>query len=193
MNLTNPFETFSGRRDFGDHARFWLYASAILFIVVGIAAIAQPFVAGYAITMLVGWLLIFGGVMHAIGAIRSGSFARTIWQITLGIAYAIVGVYFLSHPLIALGTLTLLLAGLLFAEAVLDFAAYFAMRHEEGSGWLLFNGAITLLLSLMIGFGWPLASVWAIGTLFGINLIANGVSRLMLGGAVRDFQRGEAA
>ena len=58
-------------------------------------------------------------------------------------------------------------------------------RGEDGAGWLLANAAITIVLSVLIFLHWPSISIWAIGTLLGINLITSGMSRLMLGAAVR--------
>jgi uncharacterized membrane protein HdeD (DUF308 family) len=43
---------------------------------------------------------------------------------------------------------------------------------------------ITLVLGGLIWLQWPSSSVWAIGTLVGVNLITTGVSRLMLGKAM---------
>jgi uncharacterized membrane protein HdeD (DUF308 family) len=37
----------------------------------------------------------------------------------------------------------------------------------------------------LIWMHWPSSSVWAIGTLLGVNLLMTGISRLMLGMAVR--------
>jgi uncharacterized membrane protein HdeD (DUF308 family) len=142
-------------------------------------------VAGLAVAVLVGWLLIFGGGAHLVAAFSGGGAGRVIWQVIVGIIYVIGGVYFLTHPLLGLGTLTLLLAGIILAEAVLEFFAYFRTRNEGGSAWLLVNGLVTLLLGGLIWVHWPSSSVWAIGTLVGVNLLMTGISRLMLGMAVR--------
>jgi len=44
---------------------------------------------------------------------------------------------------------------------------------------------LTLLLGGLILFHWPTSSVWAIGTLVGINPLMTGISRLMFGLAAR--------
>jgi uncharacterized membrane protein HdeD (DUF308 family) len=158
---------------------------AVVFIVLGFMAIAEPVVAGLAVAVLVGWLLIFGGGAHLVAAFSGGGAGRVIWQVIVGVIYGIGGVYFLTHPLLGLGTLTLLLAGIILAEAVLEFIAYFRTRNEGGSAWLLVNGLVTLLLGGLIWVHWPSSSVWAIGTLVGVSLLMTGISRLMLGMAVR--------
>ena len=157
----------------------------VVFILLGMLAIIEPGVAGLAVTILVGWLLIFGGVAHLVAAFSGGGAGRVIWQVLIGIVYIVGGFYFLTHPLLGLGTLTLLLGVIILTEAVFEVVAYFRTRSEGGSGWLLVNALITLLLGGLIWFHWPSSSVWAIGTLVGVNLLMTGISRLMIGLAAR--------
>jgi len=163
----------------------WFIAIAILFILLGIFAIAEPFAAGLGVTLLVGWLLVIGAIMHFIAAFKGGGVKHVIWQVLVGIVYLIGGGYFLTHTIMAVGTLTLLLAGVILAEGVLELLAFFRQRAAGGSAWMLVNALVTLLLGALIWFHWPSSSVWAIGTLVGVNLLMTGFSRLMLGLAAR--------
>jgi uncharacterized membrane protein HdeD (DUF308 family) len=166
---------------------------AVVFIVLGMLAIIEPGVAGLAVTILVGWLLIFGGVAHLVAAFSGGGAGRVLWQILIGVVYIVGGGYFLMHPLLGLGTLTLFLALIILTEAVFEIIAYFRMRGASGSGWLLVNALITLLLGGLIWFHWPSSSVWAIGILVGVNLLMTGFSRLMFGLAARNLVNRVAA
>ncbi|MGA2814029.1 MAG: DUF308 domain-containing protein [Candidatus Acidiferrum sp.] len=163
----------------------WLIAIGVLFIILGMFAIAEPFAAGLAVGFLVGWLLIMGGVAHLVAAFAGGGVWRVIVQLLIGIAYVAGGVYFLTHPLLTLGTLTLLLAGIILVEAVFEIVLYFRHRETHASGWLLINALITLFVGGLVWFHWPSSSVWAIGTLVGVNLLMTGISRVMLGMAAR--------
>ncbi|HZV88599.1 MAG TPA: DUF308 domain-containing protein [Candidatus Binatus sp.] len=163
----------------------WSIIMALVFILLGMMAIIEPGVAGVALAILVGWVLIFGGVAHLITAFSGGGAARVIWQVLIGLVYIVGGFYFLTHPLLALGTLTLLLGVMILMEAVFELVAYFRARDERGSGWLLVNALITLLLGGLIWLQWPSSSGWAIGTLVGVNLLMTGISRLMFGLAAR--------
>jgi uncharacterized membrane protein HdeD (DUF308 family) len=187
MATTNPTEGLRGAGTIIKKASGWFIGMAIVFILLGMMAIIEPGVAGMAIAILVGWLLIFGGVAHLVAAFTGGGAGRVIWQVLIGIVYALGGVYFLTHPLLALGTLTLLLAAIILMEGIFEVIAYFRMRGEGGSGWLLVNALITLLLGGLIWFHWPSSSVWAIGILVGVNLLMTGMSRLMFGFAARQL------
>jgi uncharacterized membrane protein HdeD (DUF308 family) len=163
----------------------WYIAAAVLFIVLGILSIAEPAVAALGVTLLVGWLLTFGGVTHLLQAFKGGGAGQVVFQLLAGLVYLGGGIYSLMHPLIAVGTLTLLLACVILVEGVLEVVAYFRMKGAGASGWLLFNAAVTLVLGGMIWFHWPSSSEWAIGILVGVNLLMTGTSRLMFGLAAR--------
>jgi uncharacterized membrane protein HdeD (DUF308 family) len=163
----------------------WYIAAAVLFIVLGIFAVVEPGVAGLGVTLLVGWILVVGAIFHFVAAFKGGGAKQVIFQVLIGILYAIGGFYFLTHTIMATGTLTLLLAGIILAEGVIEVISYFRMKGEGASGWLPVNGIITLALGALIWFHWPSSTVWAIGTLVGINLLMTGITRLMFGLAVR--------
>ena len=167
----------------------WYIAAAVLFILLGMFGIIEPGVAGLGVTILVGWLLIFGGVGHVIAAFKGGSAKQVIFQVLVAIVYLIGGSYFLTHTFMATATLTLLLAGVILAEGALEVIAYFRMKGAGAAGWLLLNGIITLVLGGLIWVGWPSSSVWAIGTLVGVNLLMTGISRLMLGLVARKLAK----
>jgi uncharacterized membrane protein HdeD (DUF308 family) len=185
MATTNPAQGLRGPAQTAKKITGWFIGFAVLFIILGIFAIAEPMVAAVAVALLVGWVLIFGGVAHLVSAFGGGGAGRVIWQVLIGIVYLVGGFYFLSHTLMGVGTLTLLLAGIILAEGVLEIIAYFKTRSSGGSVWLLINGLVTLFLGGLIWFHWPSSSVWAIGTLLGVNLLMTGISRLMFGLAAR--------
>ena len=55
----------------------WIIATAVVFMLLGIFSIIEPGVAGLAVAILVGWVLILGGVAHLVamfsGRGRSGA------------------------------------------------------------------------------------------------------------------------
>ena len=102
-----------------------------------------------------------------------------------GVVYLLIGGYILANTAIGLATLTFAIALYLFIEAILVFGESYMLRHESGSGWLLFNGIVTLLLAFMIMGNFPGSKIWAVGTLVGVSMLFSGISRLMVSSAVR--------
>ena len=163
----------------------WYILAAVLFILLGLFAIIEPATAIVGIALLLGWLLIFGGDAHFVATLKGGSAKRVLFQILSGIAFLLGGLYILTHPLLAIGTLTALLAVVIFAAGVFDIITYFRLQREHPSGWMLMNGIVALLLGALIWIQWPSSSAWAIGTLVGVNLLMTGVTRLIFGVAGR--------
>lgn len=163
----------------------WNILAAVLFILLGLFAIIEPATAVVGIAWLLGWLLILGGIAHFIATLRGGSTTRVVLQILSAIAFVLGGLYILTHPLLAIGTLTALLAVVIFAVGVFDIITYFRLQREHPSGWMLLNGIVAVLLGALIWVQWPSSSAWAIGTLVGVNLVMTGITRLMFGLAGR--------
>jgi len=189
MSTASPAEGLQSPSPIARKITGWYIAAAVLFIVLGMLAIIEPALAGLAVSRLVGWLLVFGGVTHLIGAFKGGGARQVVFQVLVGLAYLIGGFYCLMHPLLAIGTLTLLLAAVILAGGALEIISYFRLKDEDASGWMLVNGIITLFLGAMIWFHWPSSSVWAIGILVGVTLLMTGMARLMFGLAARKFVR----
>ena len=74
-------------------------------------------------------------------------------------------------PVAGLASLTLAIAIYLFAEGVLELILAFVLRPRPGSGWLLFDAVVTLILAVMIWQTWPSSTEWVIGTLVGISML----------------------
>jgi len=108
-----------------------------------------------------------------------------VWELLLGVLYILGGAYLLFHPLAGLASLTLALAIYLFVKGLLEFFLSLRLRPMPGSGWLLFDGIISVILAVMIWRTWPSSSEWVIGTLVGISILFSGVSRLVLSLAAR--------
>jgi len=160
-----------------------LITTAVMFILLGIAAVLAPLFAGLAISAFIGGLLMAAGLAHIV-SVLSRDDGGVVLHVALGLVYACAGAYFLSNPAVGLIALTLLLAVLLFVEAGIEMVAYSAQRREPGAPWLLVNAFITAVLGTLIAMRWPTTAAWAVGTLVGVNLITTGVSRLMLSASV---------
>ncbi len=166
-------------------ATTWSIVLSVLMIAAGVLAIFSPAVAGVAVTVFFGWLLIFSGILHLAFAWQAGRPSAVVWEILIGMLYGGIGFYLLARPVAGLESLTLALAIYLVIEGVLELVLSFQLRPLAGSGWLLFDGIVTLVLAVMIWSASPLSSVWAIGTLVGVSMLFSGMTRLMLSVAVR--------
>jgi uncharacterized membrane protein HdeD (DUF308 family) len=165
----------------------WSTGLSILMVIAGALAIGLPMVAGIAVTAIVGWLLLLSGILHFAFAWRGGRAGAVVWEVLLGVAYGGIGFYVLANPVAGLASLTFAVAIYLFIEGILEFILSFQLRPMPGTGWLLVDGIITLVLAIMIWSTWPSSAAWVIGTLVGISMFFSGITRFMLSLAVRQI------
>ena len=157
---------------------------SIIMMLAGILAIGAPLAAGITINVWIAWVLVLSGAAHlAYGWYTRGS-GGFVWELLLSIVYGVAALFLLVHPLAALASLTVVLALYLTGKAALEIIASLQHRSVGGSGWLFFDGVVTLILAIMIWNTWPSSSVWAIGTLVGISLLFSGATRLLQSMAV---------
>ena len=166
-------------------ATTWSIVLSVLIMIAGFLAIALPLIAGIAVTLIVGWMLIFTGVLHIVFAFRAGQTRMAVWQVLLGLVYGFIGVYILMNPVAGLAGLTFAIAVYLLVEAVLELAAGIQLRPAPGTGWLIFDSIITFILAVMIWSTWPSSAAWVVGVLVGISMLFSGMTRLMLTLAAR--------
>ena len=163
----------------------WSIALSILMMVTGGIAVFAPAITGVAVTLMFGWLLILSGILHLVYAWYSERPGGAIWEILLAVFYAAIGVYLLTKPLLGLEALTLALAFYLVAASAVKFAMAYELRPIAGSGWLVFDSIVTLLMAVMIAIGWPASSAYAIGTIVAVSMFFSGFTRLMISIAVK--------
>jgi uncharacterized membrane protein HdeD (DUF308 family) len=133
-----------------------------------------------------GWLLIIGGVVEAVQAFWQRQWGGLIFHLLSGVLYAVVGFMVLGNPAAGATALTLIIALFFLIAGAFRIIVSLTMRFPEWH-WLLLNGAITLLLGLLIWKQWPSSALWVIGLFIGIELIFTGSAWVMLSLAARRF------
>jgi uncharacterized membrane protein HdeD (DUF308 family) len=157
----------------------------IVMILLGVLALFLPLATGIGISIAVAWIIVFGGIAYVASAFAARGAGSFLWRLLIGAVYILGGLYLAFNPGLALASLTLAMAVMFFIEGVLETVLFFQFRTLPGSGWALFDGLVTLLLAYLIWRPWPGSSIWAIGTILGVNLITSGFTRLMYSVAAR--------
>jgi len=163
----------------------WSIVLSALMMLSGVMAILIPPIAGVTVTLMFGWLLIFTGVLHLGFALRGENASTVVGELLLALLYAAIGIYMLARPAAGLASLTLVIGAYLFVKGVVEGAIAFKLRPVPGSGWLLFDGILTVAIAAMIASTWPASAAWTVGVLVGVALFSSGLARLMVSIAVR--------
>jgi len=152
--------------------------TSIVLILVGIFGIALPQFLSMAIALFAGWLLLLAG---SIALFFTWHGFRDRWVAWLKpFALIVVGLLILLNPLAGTAALGLILAVYFMLDGFSGVGFAWEMRPQQGWGWVMFNGATSLLLAMVFILGWPFSSAWLIGFFIGISLLFDGISLLML-------------
>lgn len=152
----------------------------ILFILLGVAAIAIPEVFTLGIELLLGWIFLIGGVVQLYRGFKSRHSASFAPVLISALFYILFGVLLIAYPITGVVSLTILIAIAFFIDAVSKIALAFRSRPLQGWGWFLFSGVLSLLMAVIIIGGLPNTAVWVIGLLVGINMLFFGFSLLAI-------------
>ena len=173
--------------------RHWklLLAIGVLCDIAGVYSIFVPIVASISAAVLVGWVLLFAGIVEFAHVLRRGlSWAwYTAWQVLVSVLTIVAGAWILIAPLTGAITLTVVLVAWLWAIGVTRLLVWWRMRSVERSWIIGVNGALSLLLGILIWADFPSSAAWAIGLLVGVELLFAGSSLITTALAGRRLAR----
>ena len=163
------------------HTTYFLVEGVIL-IILGIAAIAVPFIAALTFTIFFGWLLLISGVVGLISTFSLRPAAGFWWSLLSAILAIAVGFLLIARPGQGVVSLTLLLIVSFIIEGFssIIFAVEYRQNLSGRWGWMVASGAVDLFLAAMIFLQLPSSAIWAIGLLLGINMVFGGTTLVML-------------
>jgi uncharacterized membrane protein HdeD (DUF308 family) len=155
------------------------------FIILGNAVIATAIS-----VLLLGWMAFISGIVLLVSAlfrIGSGGF----WSAALGGGVlTVLGLVLLRNP--AAGALSLtLVAGALFLTTGLV-RIFLAFQVSEARWLLVFSGAISVFLGLLVLFNLMTATLTLLGVLLGVQTLLEGTT-LIVAGRMRPVAAGSAA
>jgi uncharacterized membrane protein HdeD (DUF308 family) len=164
--------------------RHWglFLAEGIALVVFGAIAIVVPGTAALAVTILLGWLFLFSGVLGLVTTIWMRQLPGFWWSLLSALLAIVTGIALLAWPFGGVLSLTLVLAVFFVVEGVASIM--YALDHRrEYTGrwaWMLASGVIDLLLAMLILVGFPGTASWAIGLLVGINMLMGGFALIAM-------------
>ena len=163
----------------------WSTFMGVLTAVIGVVMIVYPLATAAVSAVFLGAALLVAAVAQFVFAFTSPTAGNFFLKLLLGVVYGIAGVALAFFPLAGVMTLTAVLGAMLVAEALLETTLAFVVPASMGRGWLLLSALASLALGLLILFQWPNSSGWAIGTLVGVAVLVNGITRAALSSSVR--------
>ncbi|HEY2523566.1 MAG TPA: HdeD family acid-resistance protein [Candidatus Binataceae bacterium] len=157
----------------------WFLVVGIALVILGMVAIGSAVAMTIVSVLFLGWLLIIAGIFEVIHGFSRRPWSGFFINLLGGVLYAVAGLVMVANPALAAVTLTLVIAVMLIVAGLFRlFIAFSTPLHHRG--WLVLNGAISILLGVMIWRAWPVSGLWVIGMFIGIDMIVDGWTEIML-------------
>jgi len=158
-------------------AKIWGWVT----LIMGILAVASPMVSGTTVVIMVAVLLVIAGIARVIAGFQGEGF----WSILFGLLYVVGGLVIFGRPFLGLASLTMILIVYFMVNGIGEIFVAFQARPNQGWGFVLLSGVISVILACMIWNQWPLSGAFAIGILVGIQLIFAGLTMITVGSAIK--------
>jgi uncharacterized membrane protein HdeD (DUF308 family) len=169
------------------HWKAFLFEGIVL-VLLGLAAILVPPIAGIAVTVFLGWMFLISGIAGLAMTFVAKASPGFWWSVISAVLGIGAGAVLLARPAQALLTLTLVVGAYFLAEGVATIM--YALQHRkqlsERWSWMAFSGLMDILIAFFIISGLPGSAEWAIGLLVGINLVIGGSSLIGMALAARN-------
>lgn len=146
-------------------------------LLLGFLLLGFPFVLGTSAVWVCGFVLFVAGAVRLVQSVlRPG---QRVWNLLAALFYIAVGVLMVQMPIFSLeiGTLGIGIALLTAGFLRLLMAA---VLRGGGTAWRVFNGLVSLVLGVMVVWGWPSSSLWLLGSVIAIEMIFSGWTLLFL-------------
>jgi uncharacterized membrane protein HdeD (DUF308 family) len=176
--------------------RHWwvLVLRGIIALALGILALLFPGVTITFAAIFFAAYLIVDGVLAVVAGIRAAEAHRRWWPFALeGLIGVAAGIVALIWPAVTIVVLVALVAAWAILSGLAMLIPAFRLPRGSGRGWLIFSGAVSLLLGIVIliqpaaGVFYIVLSIGIYAIIFGIGLIALGLHVRRLHGSRVDM------
>jgi uncharacterized membrane protein HdeD (DUF308 family) len=162
----------------------WLLVVGIVLVALGTVALVIMPVATIGTVLVLGWLLVFSGIIEMAHAFRVRRWGGLFLHLVGGLLGLLIGLLIVTHPLSGAMAWTLLFASFFTVIGLFRLITAIRLRFPNW-GWAVFDGVITLGLGIMLWANWPVSSLWFLGLAVGVSLILRGWSYVMFSLAIR--------
>ncbi len=161
----------------------WLHIEGAVLVVLGIAALVFPALAGVAAAVLFGWILIIIGIAGVAGSLSSRPHVHLGWSLVSSILALVAGLIVAFFPLAGAMTLVFVIAAWLVLDGVSSLMIGLELRRagRHPWRWQIISAAVDWLLAILLLALGPAGGAVLIGFVVGIDLIMGGLALLALG------------
>lgn len=154
-------------------------------IVCGIVAIASPALSTMVVTLFLGLVIGVSGLVKITQSFLLKGWSGFLWQFLVGLIELLGGLLVYLNPMKGALAITLVIALVLLAEGLAQFALAVRMRAHRGSGWMFLSSVVTIIAGFALAMHLPGTGSYTPGALVGISLLFAGWAYIAIALAAR--------
>jgi len=163
----------------------WLLVLGIIFVILGFIGLGRVFALTVASVFFFGILILIGGAVQLFESFKCKGWKSILLHVIIAILYFLIGIEFITNPMLASAVLTLILAIGFILVGIVRIVMAIQVRGTANWFWLLFSGIISVMMGLIIAARWPVSGLFIIGLFVAIELIFHGWSYILVALAAR--------
>ena len=164
----------------------WFLAFGIGLVLLGVLAIVRSVAATVVSMLFFGWLLVIAAGIEIAQLIMVGKWAGQFQHVLAAVLFGVVGMLMVWRPVVTAEIVTLLMGAFFLVAGLFQLIEPFWIGLP-GWGWHVLNGAITIILGILVLAQWPVSGLWVIGMFVGIELIFYGGAWVALSLSLRNM------
>lgn len=156
----------------------WMMAAGVIYLLGGVAALLNPFVASLVAQSLIAAAFLISGLILIWIAFRNedGTTGGRVLGAVSGLLAVVFAFMLWANPLEGMVSLTMTLAAFLIAIGAARIWVGFRMRDRKGSGWIIASGVLSLGLGAYIFATLPTAVFSVLGVFLAAELLFAGIA-----------------
>lgn len=167
----------------------WFLALGLGLSVLGVLAIVYATKATVASMYFFGGVLLAAAAIECINAVMVGKWSGFFLHLLAVLLFAVTGFLLMRYPATSAEGITVLMAAFFFVGGIFEMIAPLFMGLPD-AGWHVLNGAIAVLLGILLLVQWPFSGLWAIGMFVGIDLLFRGITWTVFAFGLRSIEHG---
>ncbi len=124
-------------------------ATAVIELILGLFIFMRPEATGSALMSMLGTFILLFGIIHIVSFLVDHEIHFSYFQLVMGIAAAVVGLLFLTRPMLLAGFISLILALFIIAGSINELERAIRLREFGYSQWWL--AAMVAVITLFLG------------------------------------------
>jgi uncharacterized membrane protein HdeD (DUF308 family) len=168
------------------HKWVWFLTLGIVMLILGTMAFIIAPAATIGTVLVLGWLIVASGVVEGIHAFRMRKWGGIFLHLVGGILGVLIGLLIVTHPVAGALAWTLLFASFFTVIGIFRLVAAIRLKFPYW-GWAAFDGAVTLLLGILLWAEWPWSGFWFLGVAVGVSLVLRGWAYVMFAFALHSL------